>query len=71
MYVPLTSTSPYSISVFSLSYVLYTIADPRYDAKKLYEYSKKELRIDLVCPVKRYKITSKERLEFVCFINRI
>ena len=43
------------------------IADPGYDDKKLYEYSKKVLGIDLVCPVERYKSTSKERLELVCF----
>ncbi len=35
MYVPLTSSS--SSSVFSLPYVLYMIADPGYDDKKLYE----------------------------------
>jgi uncharacterized protein with PQ loop repeat len=63
MYVPLTSTPP---SVFSLPHLLYMIADPGYDAKKLYEYSK-GLRIDLVCPIKRYKSTSKKRLELVCF----
>ena len=65
MYIPLTSSS--SSSVFSLPFVCYMIADPGYDAKKLYEYSKKTLGIDLVCPVKRYKSTSKERLELVCF----
>jgi len=43
------------------------IADPGYDAKGLYEYSKKVLGMDLVCPVERYKSTSKERLELVCF----
>jgi hypothetical protein len=43
------------------------IADPGYDDKNLYEYSKKTLGIDLVCPVKRYKSTPKERLELVCF----
>jgi len=36
------------------------IADPGYDDKNLYEYSKKTLGIDLVCPVKRYKILQKE-----------
>ncbi len=36
-YVPLASSS---YLVFSLPSVLYTIADPGYDAKKLYEYSK-------------------------------
>jgi Transposase DDE domain len=42
------------------------IADPGYDAKGLYEYSK-GLGINLICPVERYKSTSKERLQFVCF----
>jgi len=63
MYVPLTS----STWIFYLQYVLYMIADPGYDAKKLYEYSKKVLGIDLVCPVERYKSTSKKRLDLVCF----
>ena len=66
MYVPLTSSS----SAFSLPYVLYMIADPGYDDKNLYKYSKKVLGIDLVCPVERYKSTSKERLELYAFINR-
>ena len=34
---------------------------------RTYKYSKKVLGIDLVCPVERYKSTSKERLELVCF----
>ncbi len=64
MYVSLTSSS----LVFSLSLALYMIADPGYDDKKLYEYSKKVLGIDLVCPiVERYESTSKKRLELVCF----
>ena len=67
MFIPLTSTS----SVFSLPYVLYMIADPGYDAKNLYKYSKKILGIDLVCPVKRYKNTPKERLELVCFYELV
>jgi hypothetical protein len=67
MYVPLTSSS----SVFSLPYVLYMAGDPGYDAKKLYEYSKKILKIDLVCPVKRYKSTPKKRLELVCFYQSV
>ena len=40
MYIPLTSSS--SSSVFSLPLVCYMVADPGYDAKKLYEYSKKD-----------------------------
>jgi hypothetical protein len=42
------------------------ISDSSYDEKNLYEYSKKTLGIDLVYHVKRYKSTSKERLELVC-----
>ena len=48
MYVPLTSShSLFPFSVFSLPYVLYMIADPGYDDKNLYKYSKKVLGIDL------------------------
>jgi len=67
MYVPLTLSS----LVFSLPSALYMIADLGYDDKKLYEYSKKTLGIDLVCPVKRYKSTSKKRLELVCFFESV
>ena len=63
MYVPLTSSS----SVFSLPSLRYMAADPGYDDRKLYEYSKRILGMDLVCPVERYKNTSKKRLELVCF----
>ena len=67
MYVPLTSSS----SAFSLSYVLYMIADPGYDDKNLYKHSKKVLGIDLVCPVERYESTPKKRLELVCFYQSV
>ena len=67
MYVPLTSSS----MVFSLSSLQYMVADPGYDDKELYEYSKKTLRIDLVCPVERYESTSKKRLELVCFYQSV
>jgi hypothetical protein len=60
MYIPLTSSS-----VFSLPCVLYMITDPGYDDKTLYEYSKKVLGIDLICPVERYENTPKKRLELV------
>ncbi len=68
MYVPSTSSSS---SVFSLPSLCYMVADPGYDDKKLYEYSKKTLGIDLVCPVERYKSTSKKRLELVCFYQSV
>ena len=67
MYIPLTSHSSSSSSVFSLPSALYVVADPGYDDKKLYEYSKKILRIDLVCPVERYENTPKKRLELMLF----
>jgi len=69
MYVPLTSSSSSSpsSSVFSLPSVLHMAADPGYDDRKLYEYSKRILGMDMVCPVERYKSTSKKRLELVCF----
>jgi hypothetical protein len=67
MYVSLTLSSS-SSSIFSLPLTCYMVADPGYDAKNLYEYSKKVLEIDLLCPpVERYESTSKKRLELVCF----
>ena len=64
MYVPLTSSSS---SAFSLPLTCYMVADPGYDDKNLYKYSKKVLGIELVCPVERYESTPKKRLELVCF----
>ena len=65
MYVSLTSSSS---SLYSLYHMYcHMVADPGYDDKKLYEYSKKTLGIDLVCPVERYESTSKKRLDLVCF----
>ena len=69
MYVPLTSSSS-SFSVFSLPSLRYIVADPGYDDKKLYEYSK-GLGIDLVCPVERYESTPKKRLVLVCFYQSV
>ena len=71
MYVSLTTHSSSSSSVFSLPSALHIIADPGYDDKKLYRYSKKALRVDLVCPLERYENTSKKRLELVCFYQSI
>jgi hypothetical protein len=77
MYVSLTTHSSsflYS-SAFSLPSALYMIADPGYDDKKLYEYIKKALGMNLacplVCPLERYENTSKKRLDLVCFINQL
>jgi hypothetical protein len=67
MFVTLVSSSSSSSLVFSLPSLLYMIADPGYDDKKLYEYSKKALGMDLVCPLERYENTPKKRLELVCF----
>ena len=70
MYVSLTSSSILICILFTIL-PCYMIADPGYDDKKLYEYSKKTLGIDLVCPVERYENTSKERLELVCFYQSV
>jgi hypothetical protein len=67
MFITLVSSSSSSSLVFSLPSLLYMIADPGYDDKKLYEYSKKALGMDLVCPLERYENTPKKRLELVCF----
>jgi len=67
MYVTLTSSS----GVFSLPSLRYMTADPGYDDKKLYEYGKRILGIDLVCPVERYESTFKKRLELVCFYESV
>ena len=61
MYIPL------SLYLYSLYHMCYTSHDPDYDDKNLYEYGKKVLGIDLICPVERYENTSKKRLELVCF----
>ena len=71
MHVTLTSSPSSSSSVFSLPSALYMIDDHGYDDKKLYEYSKKTLSIDLICPVERYKSTFKKRLELVCFYESV
>jgi hypothetical protein len=44
----------------------YMVADPGYDGKKLYDLSMAK-GFQLVCPVKRYKRTKKERLKLVDF----
>ena len=62
MYVPLISSL-----VFSLLLICYLVADPGYNDKNLYEYRKKVLGIDLVCPVERYENTLRKMLEIVCF----
>jgi hypothetical protein len=62
MCVPVTSSSS---SVFSLLYVLYMIADPGYDDKNLYKYSKRVLEIDRVCPLLKDMKSSKERIELM------
>ncbi len=64
MSVPLPSSSS---SIFSLPSTCFMAGDPGYDNKKLYEYSKDVMRLDLVCPVERYKNTPKDRLGLVCF----
>jgi hypothetical protein len=66
MYVPLTSLSSSSL-VFPLSSLRHMVADPGYDAKELYDYSKSIGNRLGLSSVERYKSTSKKRLELVCF----
>ncbi len=67
-YVSLSSSS--SSSVFSLPLTCYMVADPGYDDKKLYEYSKNTLGIDLVCPVEKYKNPPKRDSRLCVFMNQ-
>jgi hypothetical protein len=66
IYVPLTSSHS-TFSVFSFPLVCYMVADPAYDAKKLYGYSKSIGSRPGLSSVERYENTPKERLEMVCF----
>lgn len=59
MYVPLASVLPEG--------VLYGAVDSGYDDRKLYDYSKNVLGIDLVCPIERYEHTPSDRLELMHF----
>ena len=68
MYVPLTSSS---FSAFSLPLTCYMVADPGYDDKNLYEYSKKILGIDWFVLLKDMKALPKRGLRLYAFINRI
>jgi hypothetical protein len=63
MHVTLTS---YSL-VFSLPLVCYMVADPGYDDKKLYVYSKSIENRSGLSSVERYKNTPRERIELVYF----
>jgi hypothetical protein len=68
MYVPSISLTP---SVFSLLSLRYMKADPSYDDKELYEYSKKILGIDLVvCQVVIQKYFQKRGLS-LCFYESV
>jgi hypothetical protein len=49
-----------------LKKIHFMVADPGFSGKKLYDLSLKK-GFQLVCPVKRYKKTSKERLKLVDF----
>jgi hypothetical protein len=57
------SSSPSSVIIKKTHYM---VADPGYDDQKLYELSR-DLGFQLVCPVRRYQTTSKERQELVDF----
>jgi len=54
------------LSPKTLKKIHYMVADPGFSSKKLYDLSMKR-GFQLVCPVKRYKNTSVERLRLVDF----
>ena len=60
------SSSSSSLSSVIIKKTHYMVADPGYDDQKLYELSR-DLGFHLVCPVRRYKYTTKERQELVDF----
>ena len=64
MYIPLTSSF-----FFGILFTICIIHDSwsGIDAKKLYEYSKSIENRSGLSSVERYKSTSKERLDLVCF----
>jgi hypothetical protein len=66
MYVTLISSL-----VFSLPTLRYIVADPGYDDKELYEYSKSIGNRPCLSSVERYKSTFKKRLELVCFFESV
>jgi DDE family transposase len=65
VYPNLTSSSS-SLSSVIIKKTHYMVADPGYDDQKLYELSR-DLGFQLVCPVRRYKNTTKERQELADF----
>jgi hypothetical protein len=62
MYSILTASIPFTI----IKRTLYMSADPGYDDHELYDLSK-DMEFRLVCPVRRYKNTSPERIKLVEF----
>jgi hypothetical protein len=67
MYVTLIS----SPLVFSLPTLRYMVADPGYDDKELYEYSKSIGNRPCLSSVEKYKSNFKNRLELVCFYESV
>ena len=61
-----TSTSTSGLSSEIIKKVHFMVADPGYDDHDLYESSIKK-GFQLVCPLRRYRKTSKERLNLVDF----
>ena len=62
MYSILTASLPFTI----IRKTLYMSADPGYDDHELYDLST-ELGFQLVCPVRRYKNTSADRIKLIEF----
>jgi hypothetical protein len=61
-----TTTTTASLSAEIIKKVHFMVADPGYDDHQLYESSLKT-GFQLVCPIRRYRKTSEERLKLVDF----
>ena len=66
VYPGLTSPSSFNLSSETIKKIHFMVADPGYDDQSLYDLSA-NLGFQLVCPVRRYKNTSEERLKLVDF----
>ncbi len=50
--------------------IYYMVADPGYDDRNLYDLDM-QMEFQLVCPVRRYKTNSKERLQLTDFYGSV
>ena len=64
VYRGITSSSSFNLSSETIKKIHFMVADPGYDDQSLYDLST-NMGFRFVCPVRRYKNTSEERLKLV------